>query len=444
MAGGEEADRERDWLRAEMYADLSAGLTEAGSGKNVLDVGCGQGELLQWLTDQGFEAHGIEPSDEAAALARGRGLDARTATLEDLLAETAPPPTFDALLLLNVLEHVPDAPAMLRGIRRLLEPGGLLYIRVPNDFNPLQLAAQQKLAADPWWIAVPDHVNYFSVDSLVSVCGQLGFEAVDVQADFPMELFLLMGATTWAIPTWARRVTPSGWRPSARSPRRCGVTCSGPSRQPASGETRACSSARPRVRVADPRARGLPVERDGYRFDLLARADIEALRGFRNAQMAVLRQAEAITPEAQQRWFGFETHVEPAHAAPQPPQLLIGIHRDGAFIGYGGLTNLNWEARRAEVSFLVDPERAADSDVCRGTGGVPGLPGRLVVRRAGPAPVVGRDLRLPRLPHLAARGGRLPARGPPARARHDTGRPRRQRGARRAGLGVAGAMSAAT
>ena len=55
---------------------------------------------------------------------------------------------------------------MLRGIRRLLAPGGLLYIRVPNDFNPLQLAAQQKLGADPWWIAVPDHVNYFDVDSL--------------------------------------------------------------------------------------------------------------------------------------------------------------------------------------------------------------------------------------------------------------------------------------
>ncbi|MDQ3721275.1 MAG: class I SAM-dependent methyltransferase [Actinomycetota bacterium] len=193
MAGGEEAARERDWLREQMYADISAELTDAGSAKNVLDVGCGQGELLQWLTEQGFEPHGIEPSDEAAALARDRGLDARTATLEDLLAESNPPPTFDAILLLNVLEHVPDAPAMLRGIGRLLEPGGLLYIRVPNDFNPLQLAAQDKLGADPWWIAVPDHVNYFSVDSLVSVCARLGFEAVDVQTDFPMELFLLMG-----------------------------------------------------------------------------------------------------------------------------------------------------------------------------------------------------------------------------------------------------------
>jgi RimJ/RimL family protein N-acetyltransferase len=35
------------------------------------------------------------------------------------------------------------------------------------------------------------------------------------------------------------------------------------------------------------------------------------------------------------------------------------------FIGYGGLTNIDWVSRRAEVSFLVDPERAADPDVYR-------------------------------------------------------------------------------
>ncbi|MDQ3721274.1 MAG: hypothetical protein M3350_10930, partial [Actinomycetota bacterium] len=68
--------------------------------------------------------------------------------------------------------------------------------------------------------------------------------------------------------------------------------------------------------MADPKAPGLPVDRVGYRFGLLARADIEALRCFRNAQMEVLRQTEVITPEGQQRWF--ETQVEPAHAAPQP------------------------------------------------------------------------------------------------------------------------------
>ena len=192
IEGGESAEAERTWLRETLYADITAVLGEAESGRRVLDVGCGQGELLQWLSEQGFEATGIEPADDAAAIARERGLDARTATLEEVLAD-APPAPYDAALLLNVLEHVPDAPAMLRGIASLLGPAGLLYVRVPNDFTPLQEAAREHLGKDPWWVAVPDHVNYFTVDSLCDLARQVGYEPVDVQADFPMELFLLMG-----------------------------------------------------------------------------------------------------------------------------------------------------------------------------------------------------------------------------------------------------------
>lgn len=193
LEGGEEANHERAWLRETLYADITAELSEHSSGKQVLDVGCGQGELLQWLAERGFDPHGIEPSDDAAALARERGLSARTATLEELLAQSDPPDTYDAVLLLNVLEHVPDAAAMLRDIHRLLEPGGFLYVRVPNDFNPLQVVAREKLGVEPWWVAVPDHVNYFDVSSLCGLGSLCGFEPVDVQADFPMELFLLMG-----------------------------------------------------------------------------------------------------------------------------------------------------------------------------------------------------------------------------------------------------------
>jgi SAM-dependent methyltransferase len=191
LAGGEKAEQERAWLRETLYDDITTELRDNGSGTRVLDIGCGQGELLQWLVEHGFKAEGIEPSEDAAAIARERGLDAKTATLEDLVA--ASPPSYHAALLINVLEHVPHPAEMLQAIRGLLEPGGLLYIRVPNDFNPLQLAAQRKLDAEPWWVAVPDHVNYFDVESLCALARQTGFEPVDVQADFPMELFLLMG-----------------------------------------------------------------------------------------------------------------------------------------------------------------------------------------------------------------------------------------------------------
>src|SRR3954453_20873265 len=84
LAGGEEAERERAWLRETLYVDITAELAAHGAGTHVLDIGCGQGELLQCLVEQGYEAEGIEPSADAAEVARERGLNVRTATLEDL------------------------------------------------------------------------------------------------------------------------------------------------------------------------------------------------------------------------------------------------------------------------------------------------------------------------------------------------------------------------
>ena len=360
LAGGDEGDSERAWLRETLYADITAELREHGSGPRVLDVGCGQGELLQWLGEQGFEPHGIDPSADAAALARERGLDASTSTLEELLATSDPPPTYDAVVLVNVLEHVPDAVEMLRGIGRLLEPGGFLYIRVPNDFNPLQLAAQAKLEVDPWWVALPDHVNYFDVESLCATCRQVGFEPVDVQADFPMELFLLMGLNYIGDPELgarchAYRVEAERSMPSeARRELFRAFAAGGVGR-----------NSRILVRkVADVEVPGVPAQRDGYSYVPLRREDIQALREFRNAQIDILRQARPISPEQQERWF--DEQVVPAQRDPRPPMMLVSIlDSEGLSLGYGGLTNIDWEARRGEVTYLVDPERADDPAVYR-------------------------------------------------------------------------------
>ncbi len=193
LVGGDEGRSELEWLRATLYDDLATVLGEHTSGKRVLDVGCGTGELVGYFGERGFVAEGIEPSAEAAAEARARGRTVTSSRLEPFAARADRAGAYDAVTFLNVMEHVPSPVAILEATRALLAPGGIVAIRVPNDFNGLQLATQEHLGLRPYWVAVPDHVNYFSVRSLAALLGRLGFDVVHTQTDFPMELFLLMG-----------------------------------------------------------------------------------------------------------------------------------------------------------------------------------------------------------------------------------------------------------
>lgn len=193
LVGGTEGRSELEWLRATLFDDLATILAAHAAGKRVLDVGCGTGELLGYLAERGFMAEGTDPSEEAAKEARARGRTVTTSRLETFAAESDRAGAYDAVTFLNVMEHVPSPAAILQAARKILAPRGIVAIRVPNDFNDLQLATQEQLALRPYWVAVPDHVNYFSVRSLAGLLDRVGFDVIYTQTDFPMELFLLMG-----------------------------------------------------------------------------------------------------------------------------------------------------------------------------------------------------------------------------------------------------------
>lgn len=99
-------------------------------------------------------------------------------------------------------------------------------------------------------------------------------------------------------------------------------------------------------------------DNQGYQIIPIREADIENIRIWRNAQMEVLRQKIVLTREAQQRYY--EKHVWPTFQQEKPSQILFSFFLHEKLIGYGGLTYLDWENSRSEVSFLVDPVRAAD------------------------------------------------------------------------------------
>ena len=194
MEGGDEAAQELKWLEETLFADIADYLEAILEGKGrVLDVGAGVGDLVGYLEHRGFASSGIEPSEDAAAIAAERGRAVHSATLEAWVADPAHHGLYDALVLVNVLEHVPDPFALLSLGKQLLRPGGVLCVRVPNDFSALQRIAETRVEARQWWVFAPDHINYFDFSSLENILQGAGYRVADMTADFPMELFLLMG-----------------------------------------------------------------------------------------------------------------------------------------------------------------------------------------------------------------------------------------------------------
>lgn len=188
------ADAGADQQWAKLFQDDRLDAVANALGRNtgtLIEIGSGPGFFLETASQRGWTAIGIEPSRQAAAFAQGRGLTVHNRTFTDALAHGLP--QADVIAATNVLEHIPDPIEMLAAARDIMKSGGVMCLTVPNDFSPLQIAAQDGKGHAPWWIAPPHHLNYFDFDTLESLMRRLGFTPVERLTSFPMEAFLLMG-----------------------------------------------------------------------------------------------------------------------------------------------------------------------------------------------------------------------------------------------------------
>ena len=159
--------------------------------RRLLDVGSGPGFFLQYGQRQGWKTRGIEPSRQAAAHARGLGLDIHEGFLDRTSSQGLG--RYDVVHLNNVMEHIPSPMEMLSICNELLDPNGILCVGVPNDYSPIQQALHKACGFEPWWVATPHHINYFSLESLQNIMERSGFEIILREATFPIDMFLLMG-----------------------------------------------------------------------------------------------------------------------------------------------------------------------------------------------------------------------------------------------------------
>ena len=87
--------------------------------------------------------------------------------------------------------------------------------------------------------------------------------------------------------------------------------------------------------------------------------DMELIRVWRNEQIRVLRQKKPLSPEDQRRYF--REAVLPTFEQPHPPMLLFTYLLEERPIGYGGLVHIDWDHRRAEVSYLLETARSQEA-----------------------------------------------------------------------------------
>jgi SAM-dependent methyltransferase len=147
-----------------------------GAGR-LLDVGCNEGRGLRLYRRNGFQAEGLELNEKAAEAARSEGFTVHTALLEDFRPETL----YDAVVLSNVLEHVPSPSETLRHVNRLLKNGGQVWISLPNAKSWLRALFGRK------WINwhVPFHLTHFTGERLRTLLSGAGFEDVRVLQETP-------------------------------------------------------------------------------------------------------------------------------------------------------------------------------------------------------------------------------------------------------------------
>lgn len=160
----------------------------------LLDVGCGEGFALAHFQRAGWQVEGLDYSEAGVSAMNPSCRSCVTVGDVNVLLEERlqSPVRYDAVWLTNVLEHVVDPPALLRRLRALLVPGGLAVVTVPNDFSALQQhLLDAGVVAQPYWIALPDHLAYFDRASLVATSEATGWRCLDVLAEFPIDWFLL-------------------------------------------------------------------------------------------------------------------------------------------------------------------------------------------------------------------------------------------------------------
>ena len=153
---------------------------EAGKTSDILDLGCGSGDWLDLLRDEGFRARGVEINTVMVAACRERQLDVVEADMLAYLRGLADN-CMNVVTAFHLIEHIPFETmlTLLDEIRRVLRPGGLVMLETPSPENLVVAACN--------FYSDPTHHKPVYPHTLTFVLKNLGFSNVGLQFLHPVE-----------------------------------------------------------------------------------------------------------------------------------------------------------------------------------------------------------------------------------------------------------------
>jgi len=140
----------------------------------LVEIGCGDGSFLRHASNYFNRVIGIEPSNRFAEAARNMGFEIK----EGYVSENSifGLSNIQAFVSRQVFEHLPNPLDCLLGIRSMLADGAVGLIEVPNGYRAFRNGN--------FYEFFPDHLNYYSVNSLVSLAATAGFNVISCGESF--------------------------------------------------------------------------------------------------------------------------------------------------------------------------------------------------------------------------------------------------------------------
>ncbi|TYA74167.1 class I SAM-dependent methyltransferase [Seonamhaeicola marinus] len=153
---------------------INSFIEKPSSEKRLLDIGCGTGDFLHAAQKNGWIVSGIEPNDDARAIANKKTNNS-VFNIEQLLEFHEH--SYDVITLWHVLEHLPNLEEQVNLLKKLLKPGGRLIIAVPNYKSyDAQLYKEFWAAYD-----VPRHLWHFNKTSISGLFSKISMNVEKIK-----------------------------------------------------------------------------------------------------------------------------------------------------------------------------------------------------------------------------------------------------------------------